>query len=70
MGVADTAEQLVASLVQNREVDKETLQTHGHHSLKICIYQPAIDQVARILASESSLNPHVYRSNLWTVLLQ
>lgn len=70
MGVADTAEQLVASLVQNRKVDKETLLTHEHHSLKICIYQPAIDQVARISASESSLDPHVYQSNLWTVLLQ
>jgi len=70
MGVADTAEQLVASQAQNQKLDKETLQIHMHHSLKICIYQPAIDQAARISASESSLDPRACRRNLWTLLLQ
>lgn len=70
MGVAGTAEQLVASQVQNQKWDKETLQIHEHHPLKICIYQPAIDQVARISAYESSLDPRTCRRNLWTSLLQ
>ena len=70
MDVADTARQLVVSLVKNREEDKETLQTHEHHSQRICIYPPTIDQVARTLASESSLDPHAYQKNPLIELLQ
>lgn len=70
MGVADTAGQLVASLVKNREEDKETLQTHEHHSQRIRISPPAIDQVARTSASESSSDPHACQNNPLIELLQ
>lgn len=70
MGVASTAGQWAASLVQNREGDKEILPTPEHHSQRICIFQPANDQVAKTSASESSLDPHVCQRNPWIELLQ
>lgn len=70
MDVAGTAARSVASLVKNREGDKESLQTHEHQSQKICIYQSAIYQVTNISAFGFSLGLHVCRTNPWIELLQ
>lgn len=70
MGVAGTAEQSAASLVQNQELDIKTLQTREHRCRKNCICQLAVDQGTRILAFESFLDPRTYQRGLWIELPQ
>lgn len=70
MGVAGTAEQLAASLVQNREGEPESLQTHVHQIQKICIYQPVFGRVARISAFGFFSDPHVCQRGLLIELPQ